>query len=62
MREWIPPDPLFNWDTVMKHVRKAVLRDGFRRYTKWHEGLKRQADELREQLPQGGSSKRPKRR
>jgi len=61
MREWIPPDPLFNWDTVMKHVRNGVLHDGFDRYCDWHVNLKRRADELAKQLPQEESRKKPKR-
>ena len=61
MREWIPPDALFDWDKVMNHVRKGVLQDGFDRDCDWHVNLKRRADELAEQLPQEGSSKRPKR-
>jgi len=60
MREWTPPDHLFDWDKVMNHVRKGVLLDGFDRYIDWHVKLKRRANELAEQLPQEGSSKRLK--
>ncbi|KAG1740756.1 uncharacterized protein EDB91DRAFT_1081851 [Suillus paluster] len=61
MREWIPPDPLFNWDKVMNHICKGVLYDGFDWYCDWHVNLKCQADELAEQFPQEEPSKWPKR-
>jgi len=41
MREWIPPDRVFDWDVIMKRVRLAVMEDGFERYKKWHSNLKR---------------------
>ncbi|KAG1720306.1 uncharacterized protein EDB91DRAFT_1257037 [Suillus paluster] len=40
MRKWIPPDPLFNWDKVVNHVRKGMLYDGFDWYCDWHVNLK----------------------
>ena len=61
MHEWIPLDPLFDWDKVMNHICKGVLQDGFDRYTDWHGDLKHRADELLEQLPQEESRKKPKR-
>jgi hypothetical protein len=50
MHKWTPPDPLFDWDKVMSHVRKGVLQDGFYRYCDWHVNLnlKCQADKLAE--------------
>jgi hypothetical protein len=56
MHEWTPPDPVFNWDEIMRRVRKAVARDAFERYSKWHVGLKHRADELAEELPQARST------
>jgi len=61
MREWTPPDHLFDWNKLLGHIRKGALLDGYQRYVKWHVGLKRRADELAEQLPREGSSKRPRR-
>jgi len=58
MREWTPPDPMIDWDVVMKHVRLAVVEDGFERYKKWHNNLKRRVDEDTEQLLSERSNKK----
>jgi len=60
MRQWSPPDTVFNWDEVMIYVRMGAVQDGFDRYCDWHRKLKRRADEPAEQLPQEGRIKRLK--
>jgi hypothetical protein len=60
MRQWTPPDLIFDWDDIMIYVESAVLKQGFERYRNWHIALKRRADVLGEQLSRGGPSKRLK--
>jgi hypothetical protein len=61
IRKWTPPARVFDWDSMMNHVRTASLRDGYDRYCEWHVTLKRKASDS-DIAEQGFQSNEPNKR
>ncbi|KAG1740731.1 hypothetical protein EDD22DRAFT_851777 [Suillus occidentalis] len=61
IRKWTPPARVFDWDSMMNHVRTASLRDGYDRYCEWHVTLKCKASDS-DIAEQGFQSNEPNKR